>query len=184
MISEKIQTNDKHLAHASGKVRVVYYCFIAVLGINSLVWAGLLVASLFSMFSSLDSAALLGQNVYNLVTIALVGAVITLIVYTVTMMLKDVVHEVSPFNSIQIKRIRFIALLVLIYGVLDTFLISNFSTWSGIEGVSFGKTIVSEGNESSISINIGVFATALIVYAFSVIFEYGVKLQQQSDSIL
>lgn len=180
----KVQTNEKHLEKASSRTRFAYYFLSILLIINIVVWAGLIIIMISAIFYDADFSNNFKQGIFDIITTVFAGITITLILRTVTLIPRDVVKRKSPFNPAQVRRIRFVALFLLLYGIIDLLLVSNFSGLTTTEGFGYTNTASSSEPATLVNINIGTFIAAVVVYSLSIVFEYGSELQRQSDSIL
>lgn len=95
--------------------------------------------------------------------------------------LSDVSKGESPFTMMQVKRLRTIAGLLLLYGVLD-FAVSLNTAAVQLSGLDAGYISVS-GN-AIVFLNLSPLIAAAVVFAFSFVFKYGVLLQELSDDTL
>lgn len=86
----------------------------------------------------------------------------------------------SPFNMKQVKRIRIAALVLLLKALLQTVLSESFISLMTLDRFQFGYVtpIIEKG---VIPIDGGGLVWAIIFLCLSFVFEYGTKLQQQSD---
>ena len=85
--------------------------------------------------------------------------------------------DVSPFNMKNVKKLKMIAVLLVIFE--PYFHISQWLINKSHPIVIEGMTIKTYSTNAGI-----VFAAGLIVYCVSLIFEYGISLQQQADETL
>lgn len=85
---------------------------------------------------------------------------------------KDISHEYSPFLSKNIRRMKKIALLLL----LDSFLSPQIDLAI--------RSSISMTSAAPSDFSAEMFVLAIIIYCFSLIFQYGVDLQQLSDETL
>ncbi len=95
--------------------------------------------------------------------------------------LSDVSKGESPFTMMQVKRLRMIAGLLLLYGFLD-FAVSLNTAAAQLSGLDAGYISVS-GN-AIVFLNFSPLIAAAVVFAFSFVFKYGVLLQELSDDTL
>lgn len=176
-----IQTNEVHLTRVSNKARFAYYFFIFLFAAVTITWVALIVISIICVVIDGNLSIGLSPSILNLVAVLSSGAVLDLMFYTILMIVRDVVKKRSPFNPAQTKRIKLLALFILLHGLVDFFLVSNYSSWALSEGFVFGNTT---DTMASRTINLWAFISAIIVYSLSWVFDYGFELQKQSDAIL
>lgn len=87
----------------------------------------------------------------------------------------------SPFTLDQVKRLRTIAVLLLLCAVLDFGITVDGSLFQ-YGGVNIGY--ISTSDTMIFPINFGLLISAAVVFAFSFVFKYGVLLQELSDDTL
>lgn len=109
------------------------------------------------------------------------GVVIALLLLTFIGIFSDVVVGRSPFTMIQVRRLRIIAGLLLMYAVIDFAVTANAAIFKYDELVS--GYVSTTGNEI-IPINLALIFGAGVMFAFSFVFKYGVLLQEFSDETL
>ena len=80
----------------------------------------------------------------------------------------------------QVKRLRIIAVLLLLYAVLDM-VATNAMAVMQIDVINSGYIST---NSAIVTVNFTPFIAAAVVYAFSFVFKYGVLLQEFSDETL
>ena len=183
MTEGKIRTNEPILNELSGKIKYVHYFFNMLFIANIFVWIFLTVLAAISVFqSSADTDNGLGQSVFRLFTILAIGGLISTLLRIIVDILRDVSKSKSPFSTVQIKRIRLLAILFVAYGVFDSLLSSNVSSMLALNGMWFGSTTATSTAEITIALNFTAFIAAVIIFALSIVFEYGTNLQQQADS--
>lgn len=86
----------------------------------------------------------------------------------------------TPFAMSQVKRLRIIAVLLLLYAVLDM-VATNAMAVMQIDVINSGYIST---NSAIVTVNFTPFIAAAVVYAFSFVFKYGVLLQEFSDETL
>ena len=109
-----------------------------------------------------------------------VCALIMLAIFSIALfLLKSVRADETPFNLKNVKRLKTIALLLVV-----------FEPYMFVHGWIMQKLypIVLDGVDISISVRSSlsgvVVAAGLVVYCISLVFEYGISLQQQVDETL
>lgn len=87
----------------------------------------------------------------------------------------------SPFSMKQVKRLRMISCLLLLYAVLDSAITLNTAA---MQLETFNSGYISTNESTVLTLNFAPFVAAAVVYAFSFVFKYGVLLQEFSDETL
>lgn len=85
---------------------------------------------------------------------------------------KDISHEYTPFLPKNIKRMKRIAILLLIDNVVSPHIDLAIRKSISLTAIKFSD------------FNAEIFVLAIIIYCFALIFQYGAELQQQSDETL
>lgn len=89
----------------------------------------------------------------------------------------DMKQGSSPFNEKQVWRIRWLAIMMVLFAVLDSVFAYTSTTLFGT--VALSSAPGPEGPE--IKINIGALFMSLVLFCLSVVFEHGTLLQRLSD---
>lgn len=109
------------------------------------------------------------------------GIVLALLLLTFIGIFSDVVKGKPPFAMPQVKRLRIIAGLLVVYAVIDFAVTANATLFQYDNLVS--GYISTTGNEI-IPINLAPIFGAAVVFAFSFVFKYGILLQELSDETI
>ena len=141
-----------------------------------------LVLTILCSFGLIDSG--LSSNPFDLVILGTYGLVIVSLVYVVSNMFSDVAQGESLFTLVQVKRFRAIAILLLAYVVLDAFMSTGTVAQIHVGELELGYDVVESAVGSTLSINVGALLGSGFFGALSLIFEYGVLLQNFSDETL
>lgn len=184
MANLKIETNEAHLNKVKKKCSVFHLVLKVIFFINITVLVGLiLLIALDLLFPSIANGQV---SQYPAALLAgILSSVFCILILRVTILIfKDISNGITPFSSAQVKRIRLIALFLLLYSILETLLPMGLTDIISYSDFSIGYFVAAGTNEPSISINIGALIAATIVYCVSVAMEYGIVLQNQSDEIL
>ena len=149
------------------KIAFVVFC------VCWLVAAGFVITSMSDSFS--------GEVGTNVIMHLLRGAVIAVLFLMLIGVFSDAANGRSPFTLEQVKRLRIIALSLLIYAVLEVV----FSTSSVVMQLgNINSGYFSTNGSEIITIDFAPFIAAAVVCAFSFVFKYGVLLQEFSDETL
>lgn len=169
-------TRVKKMARALSIVlNIVFYLFIAVWTIN-------LICSCITFFRPDLMPASLLSHTGVLVSIFIGGILLVVPLKTGALILKDISKGTSPFTVVQANRVRMVAIVFLIYSIFD-FL------WSpdAVARFIFGHVSISswsDGNPFTLHLNMGLITAAALFYSISVVFRYGVLLQNLSDETI
>ena len=175
-----IDSNEKHLIKLAARCGVFYRILRGLFILSIIVFSVLFLLSVFSLFSENNVEQY--EPITSLVSIVILGALLSAIFYILSVILKDISRRESPFIKKQVKRLRFISLLLIVFTTID-FIVSLISPILLDAHVSSLHYSV-HTNESTEMINILAIIFAITMYCISVVFEYGAKLQEQSDEIL
>lgn len=135
----------------------------------------------YSLFNPEMQAEVNELNVFRVFLHLAYGFVIAFIFAIFIGIFSDVAKGNSPFVMKQVKRFRLIALLFVVYAVLD-FLISSNNILMQFGGMVSGY--VSTNDSAIVSVNVMPLVFAGIFFALSFVFQYGVLLQDFSDEAI
>lgn len=179
---------------SSGKRRGAYR-FAWILSIVLLIaWAVFFAVMAFGAVSAFASLFADPETTPNAVAFLIYGgtivdgAIVLAILAGLVLAIRHVGKSATPFEKKQVKRMQLLALLLLVYAILDSFFADHLFAFfllglrdigsSGVSAIVFDRPwFIPE-------INIGAFVGAIVVWCISLVFEYGIELQQDSDSIL
>lgn len=119
-------------------------------------------------------------NPVNGLTLAIyVISVTTMVVICITLIriFSDASKGDTPFAMMQVRRLRLVAAMLLTYAVLE-FAMSCNATFAQQEWIS------SSVSSAVPTLNLFPFMAAVVIFAFSFVFKYGVLLQELSDETL
>ena len=159
--------------------RLFIVIFFLYLG-NTLLF---LILGAIGLSSSATSGIAADTDLFGLISITIMAIPLLFIAIIVANILKDISKGKTPFSKKQVSRIRIISLLLLIGAILITLLSPGFINILVGDTLVLGQ-VVSLPIDGSIPVNISQMLLALVVYCLSLVFEYGILLQQQSDDIL
>lgn len=116
------------------------------------------------------------------------GVIILLIFVGLIMAIRQIRKTGSPFEKKQVRRMRLLAFLLLLYAILDSLFADHLFAFFmlGLQDIGHSgvSSIVFDRPWFIPEINIGAFVAAVVVWCISLVFEYGIELQHDSDSIL
>jgi hypothetical protein len=187
MTNRKIETNEAFLNRMKKKCVVFYVAFRILFIVSAVVWVGWAGMILIGFISPESVPGLAQQSLLALISFIFFGLCFILVLRMIILILKDVSQGITPFSTVQVKRIKLIALLLLLYGISDSiisFIMAGVTTLIENSGFVSGIVVSGGSNESFVLIPIGVFIAAILTYCLSIVLEYGIKLQEQSDEIL
>ena len=111
------------------------------------------------------------------------GVVIAVIFAVLINMFSDSGKGKTPFRMLQVKRLRSIAGLLVVYTVID-FAFSYNSVLIQLGEFSAGYISISDSSNVIMPLNFAPTVAAAVVFAFSFVFKYGVLLQEFSDDTI
>ena len=109
------------------------------------------------------------------------GVVVAVMFVLFSKFFSEVSKGDSPFTLVQVKRLRMMSILLVIYGLLDN-AITNCAASMLADGVNSGY--ISTNTDIVVAVYVAPFIIAAVVFAFSFVFKYGVLLQELSDETL
>lgn len=100
------------------------------------------------------------------------------ILIVVSLLLKSVEREYTPFNSNNVKKLKILS------GLLIMFEPVHFISGKVVNMIH--PVILKTGEKITTVVSFGgvIFALGLVVFCIALIFEYGIELQKQSDETL
>lgn len=177
----EIESSLKRVEKISKFVYYLFTVFFWLYLILLVAGAGLGLASL--LFLHGDSAGF-SSSWLDLLTFAVTGVPNLLIVKTIANIFRDIGKGNSPFSKQQVRRIRWIAIFILIGALIDFLLSTPIVTALTNEIMSFGYVSHVAMQNNFVSINLSAVFMALVLFCLSLAFEYGTLLQQLSDETL
>lgn len=177
---ENIEPSLKRIKQIGKIVNILMKALCVVLAIFWL----LFVALYFLSSSGMVPVVGLPGSPYEAIILCACGMVIIAIIFFISQMFSDVAKEESPFSFVQVKRLRIVAILLLTYMLLEVLLSPGIVSQMKIGEVGLGYTVMNGGNHSKVSINLGAALGAIVFWGMSLIFKYGVLLQEFSDETL
>lgn len=182
--NRKIETNQEHLDRLSRKTSNLKRFFFVLFALWVIAWLLMFGIACYGAFDLTLSGLTHVEGIFNAVIVFATGVVFTFIFVIIYRILKDIAQGNSPFEYVQVKRIRRIAWILVAYVVIDMISASNLSAFISSGGFGIENSSFHESPTLVLSINFGVLVSAVVVYGLSIIFEYGSVLQEQSDETL
>lgn len=175
MIDKNVQETERLLAKASKACKIINIIMKVVVVFLCLWWLvsiGVMVGSLAIPGFSDNPVTIVTLLGYVLCGIAMVAICVTLI-----KIFSDSSKGLSPFTMLQARRLKTLAVELLIYAALEFGLTcaASMSQQGWMNGSTSGV---------SPTLNLFPFVAAAVIFAFSFVFKYGVLLQKLSDETL
>lgn len=121
-----------------------------------------------------------GDVFYSFI-IAAIGLLLSSVFAVVGLIFHDIGAGESPFSEKQVSRLRAIALLLILYVIVDAFQSGNADALLRMGDFQFH---VSFTERPLVKINIGMLMGSLISFCMSFVFQYGLLLQSVSDDVV
>lgn len=148
------------------------------------IWAVFVATCVIRLVGSDPQTVNLFEEMLSLVSVVVMGPLVAYLIKIGADVFLDVVRGESPFTSIQSTRMRKVAVVLLVYAVLEAILSPGFATVLQMGGLDLGYRVTESPLGPSIPINMGVLLVAATLWALSLVFEYGVLLQEFSDDAI
>ena len=158
-------------------LNIAFCAFLAI-------WAIFVVSYTMELANSRVGTDTFFEDILSLLSVVVMGPLVAALVKIGSNVFLDVVRGESPFTMSQSNRMRRVAIILLIYAVFEAILSPGFVTTLQLGGLDIGYRITESPLEPSIPINAGVLLVAAALWAVSLVFEYGVLLQEFSDETL
>ena len=184
MNKQKIETTEIYKSSLSKKCEAVYTFFKVVFCINIFVWVVLVTLCAVALFNPENAGKITVQYWITSVSYLAIGTLFTFVLWFALRIFRDVTRSCTPFSKQQVKRMRYIALLLMVFAFIDLALSSGLFNPSVFLNISLGYTDENGLREPLVAGYVGAFISAIVVYGFSVVFEYGEKIQTRSDEII
>lgn len=150
---------------------LLYWLFFTLLSASSI---------LFSKNFGIETA----ESPYVLIILLGIGFIMAYLLKIGSDVFRDVACGETPFTLVQAKRFKTASIILLVYVVLEALLSPGCMALMQMNGIDVGYVFVNYASFPSISINIGALLVAAAFFSLSLIFEYGVLLQELSDETL
>lgn len=167
----KVRKVCKFLCSAM-KVLFVIFCFG---------WLAASAATLYSLINPSAFNVVSNVSAISAVLCIVYGAIAASIILVLIGMFSDAAKGESPFTMKQVKRLRIVSAMLVLYALID-FVVSASTPFTRFDNLGLGYTSVTA--KTVIPINFTPIIAAAIVFAFSFVFKYGVLLQELSDETL
>ncbi|OUO88612.1 hypothetical protein B5F40_12185 [Gordonibacter sp. An230] len=152
-----------------------------VFGLICIYWILVVGAMLLSMFNPGLVIAQDGRiSFFSILLYLAYGFIIASLFVVFISIFSNTAKGETPFAMSQVKRLRIIAALLLLYAILDM-VATNAVAVMQIDIINSGYIST---NSAIVTVNFTPFIAAAVVYAFSFVFKYGVLLQEFSDETL
>ncbi|MGV8984263.1 DUF2975 domain-containing protein [Clostridium sp.] len=117
------------------------------------------------------------REIMSLIVASIPVCVIIAILSVVSMLLKSVEKDYTPFNSCNVKKLKILSVLLMIFEPVQ---------FISLKINDVIRPIVINGEKISVFTTLGgmIFTVGLVVFCVSLIFEYGIELQKQADETL
>ena len=148
------------------------------------IWAVFVATCAIRLVGSDPQTVNLFEEMLSLVSVVVMGPLVAYLIKIGSDVFLDVVRGESPFTSIRSIRMRKVAVVLLVYAVLEAILSPGFAAILQMGGLDLGYRVTESLLGPSIPINMGVLLVAATLWALSLVFEYGVLLQELSDDTI
>lgn len=170
--------------------RIKKFCKVAGIVLNIVFilvvayWLILLLVAFASLFIDIDLSLVTTDTPALIIPLACSGFLLASLFKIGATVFLDVSHGESPFTLIQAKRLKWLSVIVVLYVFLEALLSPGFMAVLQLNGFDVGYSLVDYGANPSISINVGALFVAVVFFSLSLVFKYGVLLQEFSDETL
>ena len=183
MLDKKIvEVNEENIKRLSKRCKVCYLLFRALLVLCTIAGVAFVSVAIIALFRPSDDLSVIVQSWTALFSVLILSILLVVIFGNIYSLLKDITKGESPFKRKQAKRFRNISFALVIYAVLS--LLISVVEPALIDIYTDSLQIAAVVDDTGSHINLMTIVFALVMFSVSVIFEYGAKLQEQSDEIL
>ncbi|MBX9033040.1 hypothetical protein [Gordonibacter massiliensis (ex Traore et al. 2017)] len=152
-----------------------------VFAIICLFWLFVVVSMIASFVNTSNAGGNFASDVTPIVLHIMRGAVVAVLFVILNGIFSETAKGESPFTLKQVNRLRYMALALLVYAVLE--LIFSASTAMFQLG-SLNSGYFSTNDSAIITFDFAPLIASAVIFAFSFVFQYGVLLQEFSDETL
>ncbi|MBP3866946.1 MAG: hypothetical protein J6D25_03970 [Eggerthellaceae bacterium] len=176
--SKDVEANLKHISKASRLASIILFLVAGLWLVGSLFSSIVLVVG--CLFPENPFATMTGDVFYSVI-IALVGLLVFFALTTVGLIFRDIGKGKTPFSYGQVKRLRFVALLLVLYVFVDALQSGNADGLFHVGELNFHVSLT---ERPLTNINVGMLMGALVCFCMSFVFRYGLLLQSVSDDVV
>ncbi|MEG0461876.1 hypothetical protein [Gordonibacter sp.] len=178
MLDEAEQETKDSLKRIGRVCKSISLIVKIVFGVLCVYWVFTTAFMVFALVGDKTSEHAYGLSVLGVVLHLAYIVVIVALFMVINGIFSDAAKGDSPFTLSQVKRLRLISALLVVYCVLD-FAITSNNTLLNYDGLNTG--FVSTNDNMIFPLNISPLIASAVVFAFSFVFQYGVLLQEFSD---
>lgn len=166
--------------------RFIYIALKVLFAVFCVAWIVSLGTILYSLVNPSAFAEIENADLPSLILCILYGAIAAAMFVVFIRMFAGVAKSESPFTLIQVKRLRIISMLLVFYAIVDACVAIStpFLQLCQMGSNQMGSGYASTTEWVVFPINFSAFIAAVVVFAFSFVFKYGVLLQKRSDETL
>lgn len=181
MVNEEAVVTERSLSKIKKVCKFIGYAMKIILVLFCISWVAVAAIMISTIVGFSGQNGIETIDVSNLLLFLAYGVVFGVTIVVLTKVFSDTARGETPFAMIQVKRLRLIALMLIIYAALDIFTVSNTASLQ-FNGVDSG--FISTNENSFLAVNFTPIIAAAVLFAFSFVFKYGVLLQELSDETL
>lgn len=149
-----------------------------------LYWLFFSLATILTIVLDIDLPFVTNGNPLLIAPLVCSGLLLAALFKTGAVVFLDVSRGDSPFTLVQAYRLRRSSVIVLLYAAFEALLSPGFMAILELNGFEIGYSLVDHSTDFSISVNVGALILAAVLFSLSLIFKYGVLLQEFSDETL
>lgn len=185
MAADEIQETEHSLTRLKKVSKAISLAFRVFFCIYCVIWIALVCIFAFSAFSKTADGYPMLMGIAPLISCLIFGFLMAVAIRFATLIFADVAKGESPFTTCQVKRIRWVAIVFLIYVVIEAIVPSGLASVVQNEALHVGYRISEAPLDVPVfKVNFGMLGAAVIFYCLSLVFEYGTLLQRLSDETL
>lgn len=172
------QSSLLHIRKVCGAISI---CFKVILVLICVYWLFYIGGTVWAQINSVSFDVSEGTSWWSMVLYSAYGANSAALILIFISIFSSAAKGDSPFSMVQVKRLRIIAVLLLIYAALESVNAVNVGLMQ-FDGINSGYISASES--AIVAVNFAPIIAAAVIFAFSYVFKYGVLLQEFSDETL
>ena len=185
MTTEEYTKTEASLNRLKKSAKAIRVFFKVIFVLFCIVWVMLVALFGFlSFFPEIVSPDAESAGAVPFILCIVFGLLIAVFLRQAIHFLSDIEKGESPFSMRQVRRIRVVALIFMVYVVVEAVFSIGQTTLVESGSLMVKYSVTSVNSNPTLSINFGMLSAAAILYCLSLVFEYGTLLQQLSDETL
>lgn len=179
-VTDDVQETKNSLLRIRKISRIIFLVCRFLLITYIVFWVSVFGATLFSIISP-ESSIVSSVSASELPVFLCTGVFVTVLLKIVSDVFGDAARGQSPFAMVQVKRLRIAACVLMLDAIFGALLSPGFLGALQMGSLDVSYTV---SRQTVIPIDLGEILASICLFGFSLIFKYGVLLQEFSDDAI